>query len=163
MNDAALRSVRHEVWADLELLRFCAALTPSQLTWAVPGTYGTIHNTLQHIVRAQRGYLWRLTGEEEPTDLPRDTERLVGIDELVRQEERIGKRAEALLEKAFDPTRVIKLMDGTATAGVVLAQFVHHGSDHRAHVGTVLGANGVEPPNLDVWAYGSAVGEVREG
>lgn len=162
MNEAVLRSVRHETWADLELLRFCAALSPAQIAWTVPGTYGTIHNTLQHIVRAQRGYLWRLTGEEEPTDLPRDTERLVPLDELIRQEERIGKRAEALLEKEFDPMRAIAVVDGTATAGVVLAQFVHHGSDHRAHVGTILGANGVEPPNLDVWAYGFAVGEAKE-
>lgn len=159
MNDAVLRSVRHEVWADLELLRFCENLTPEQLRWTVPGTYGALHNTLHHIVRAQRGYLWRLTGEGEPTDFPRDTERLAPIAELIAQEERIGKRAEELLRKPFDPTSFVQTSDGKATVGVILAQFIHHGSDHRAHVGTILGAHGVEPPNLDVWAYGQSVGE----
>ena len=161
MNDAVMRSTRHEVWADLELLRFCATLTPEQLAWTVPGTYGAIANTLQHIVRAQRGYLFRLTGEEDPAvDLPRDTERLVPVAELIGHEERVGRRIEALLAKPFDPLRTVPTSDGHATAGVVLAQFVHHGSDHRAHVGTILGAHGVEPPDLDVWAYGSSTGEV---
>lgn len=159
MNDAVLRSVRHEVWADLRLLEFCGTLTPEQLRWTAPGTYGAVHNTLQHIVRAQRGYLWRLTGEQGPVDLPRDDERLVPLDELVRQERRIGERAEALLSQPFDPARVIEVSDGTATAGIVLAQLIHHGSDHRAHVGTILGANGVAAPWLDVWAYGHASGE----
>jgi len=160
VNDAVLRSTRHEVWADLKLLAFCADLSPEQLTWTVPGTYGAIHNTLQHIVRAQRGYLWRLTGADDPAaDLPRDTERLLPLRELVEKEERVGQRIEAFLAQAFDPTRVIQMTDGTATAGIILAQFVHHGSDHRAHIGTILGAHGVEPPNLDVWEYGRSIGE----
>jgi len=52
----------------------------------------------------------------------------------------------------------------TATAGVVLAQLVHHGSDHRAHIGTILGAHGVEPRHwdLDVWVYGGELGTVRQ-
>ncbi len=160
MNDAVLHSTRHEVWADLELLRFCSALTPEQLAWTVPGTYGAIQNTLQHLVRAQRGYLFRLGADEEPTDLPRDTERLVPIRELVPQEERIGARLEAFLAKPFDPRRVVPTSDGTALTGIVLAQLIHHGSDHRAHIGTILGAHGVTPPELDVWHYGIAVGEV---
>ncbi len=160
MNDAVLRSVRHEVWADLELLRHCAALTPEQLAWTVPGTYGAIHNTLQHIVRAQRGYLWRLTGEQGPTDIPYDRERVLPIRELIEKEQRVGERIEAFLAAPFDPDRIVKTSDGTATAGVVLAQFVHHGSDHRAHVGTILGAHGLQPPDLDVWAYGTSIREV---
>lgn len=163
MNDAVIRSLRHEVWADLELMRFCAKLTPEQQRWTAPGTYGPIQNTLQHIVRAQRGYLFRLTGEQDPaTDFPRDTERLLPMSEILENAERIGPRIEALLAKPFDPARAVKMLQGTATAGVILAQLVHHGSDHRAHVGTILGANGVTPPDLDVWAWGSATGEVKE-
>jgi uncharacterized damage-inducible protein DinB len=159
VNDAVLRSTRHEVWADLKLLAFCADLAPERLAWTVPGTYGAIHNTLQHLVRAQRGYLFRLTGEEPPTDLPPDTDRLLPVRELLEKEQRVGERIEAFLARPFDPTRVIQMTRGTATAGVILAQFIHHGSDHRAHVGTILGAHGVEPPNLDVWEYAHSIGE----
>lgn len=160
MNEIVLRGVRHEVWADLELLAFCARLSPEQLRWSVPGTYGAIHNTLQHIVRAQRGYLGRLTGEPGPADVPPDSERLLPIPELIEKERVVGDRIEKLLAKEFDPARMIKLSDGIATAGIILAQFVHHGSDHRAHVGTILGAHGIEPPDLDVWSYGGSIGEV---
>jgi len=165
VNEIALRGIRHEVWADLELLAFCARLSAEQLGWTVPGTYGAIHNTLQHIVRAQRGYLGRLTGDPGADVVPLDSEQLLGIDDLVAKERVVGERIERLLTQDFDPTRVITLTrggvaQGTATAGVILAQFVHHGSDHRAHVGTILGAHGAEPPDLDVWAYGGSIGEV---
>lgn len=166
MNEIVIRGVRHEIWADLELLAFCGRLSAEQLAWTVPGTYGAIHDTLQHIVRAQRGYLWRLTGDKGTDDVPLDSDRLLGIEELIEKERVVGERIERLLAQDFDPTRVIALyrgparQPGTATAGVLLAQFVHHGSDHRAHVGTILGAHGVEPPDLDVWAYGAAIGEV---
>jgi hypothetical protein len=43
---------------------------------------------------------------------------------------------------------------------VIASQFIHHGSDHRAHIGSILGAHGVEPPDIDVWAYGRSIGEV---
>jgi uncharacterized damage-inducible protein DinB len=159
VNEAVLRSTRHEVWADLALLEFCAALSSEQLKWTVPGTYGAIHNTLQHVVRAQRGYLWRLTGERGPIDIPPETERLLTVGELIDKERRVGERIEALLATPFDPERIVETSDGTATVGIILAQFIHHGSDHRAHVGTILGAHGVEPPDLDVWAYGREIGE----
>ncbi len=67
---------------------------------------------------------------------------------------------EAVLADGFDPARVITRRRGDkATAGIIVSQFIHHGSDHRAHIGTILGAHGVEPPDLDVWAYGRSIGE----
>jgi hypothetical protein len=43
-----------------------------------------------------------------------------------------------------------------------LTQFAHHGSDHRAHIGTILGAHGLPTPELDVWALAHEVGAERE-
>src|SRR3989304_9796288 len=61
-----LRAVRHNVWANLELLSFCSRLSTDQLAWKVPGTFGSIHETLQHVVRAESYYLRLLTGEHPP-------------------------------------------------------------------------------------------------
>jgi uncharacterized damage-inducible protein DinB len=47
-------------------------------------------------------------------------------------------------------------------AWMMLTQFVHHGSDHRAHIGTILGAHGLETPRLDIWRYGTEIGALRE-
>ena len=44
-----------------------------------------------------------------------------------------------------------------APACVVTPQAVHHANDHLAHVGTILGANGLSVPDIDVWAYHSAL------
>jgi len=38
-------------------------------------------------------------------------------------------------------------------ATLVLAQAVHHGNEHRTHVTTVLGANGLDDPELSAWEY----------
>ena len=44
------------------------------------------------------------------------------------------------------------------TAGIVLAQLVHHGNEHRAHATTILGSNGRTTPKIGAWTYGIANG-----
>ena len=167
MTDATLLcAIRHNVWANLEMLSFCATLSPEQLAWTAPGTYGTIHATLHHIVGAEHGYLFALTDHRPPIETERagralTTDWTAPIDELIERERSNGERIERALATDFDPGRVITRRRGyKATAGIIVAQFIHHGSDHRAHIGSILGANGVEPPDLDVWSYGGSIGEV---
>jgi uncharacterized damage-inducible protein DinB len=155
-----LAALRHNCWANLQLLGFCAKLTDEQRAWTIPGTYGSIHQTLQHTIGAEHGYLFALTGGELPPGGPLTPDRLAPIDELNTRARSNAERIERALD-GLDPDRVITRRDrGTATARVIASQFIHHGSDHRAHVGSILGAHGVEPPDIDVWAYGRAIGEV---
>lgn len=160
--DPALRmAIRHDCWANLELLRFCAGLTREQLAWTSPGTYGSIHATLQHVVGAEQGYLRSLTGERAPLG-PLEDDDLRPLDELIAREEMNASRIEAALAMDADPVREIHHTDrSVSNAAVVTAQFIHHGSDHRAHVGTILGAHGLVPPELGVWEYAFSVGDLR--
>ena len=154
-----LRAVRHNIWANLKLLSFCSRLSADQLAWKVPGTFGSIHETLQHVVRAESFYLRVLTGEQPPQG--RIGSDLLPLEDLTERERTNGERIEHVLASAFDPGRVVTPGQGeTVTAGMLVAQFIHHGSDHRAHVGTILGAHGIELPEMDVWAYGASIGEV---
>ena len=58
-----------------------------------------------------------------------------------------------------DVARRIDMNEGRgSTVGVVLAQLVHHGNEHRTQATTILGANGIEPPALSGWGYGRAAG-----
>lgn len=161
-----LTAVRHNTWANLELLGFCGRLPAERLAWTAPGTYGTIHATLHHIVGAEHGYLLALTGSMPPIETERGgramtPEWLAPIDELIERERSNGERMERAVVSDLDPARVIaRRRGGTATARVIASQYIHHGSDHRAHIGTILGGRGVEPPDLDVWAYGKSIGEV---
>ena len=159
MTDAILlRAVRHNSWANLELLVFCSKMSASQLEWTAGGVYGTIHATLQHILGAEAGYLHSLTGGElPPGGWPPET--LMPLEKLVDLARSNAERIERVLANETDSERKITRTSGAIVpATVIVAQFIHHGSDHRAHVGTILGGHGVEGPNLDVWAFGRAIG-----
>jgi hypothetical protein len=43
-------------------------------------------------------------------------------------------------------------------AGVFVTQAWHHANEHRAHICTILGALGIEPPELSAWEYSGATG-----
>ncbi|HUQ42226.1 MAG TPA: DinB family protein [Candidatus Limnocylindrales bacterium] len=159
MTDATLlAAIRHNNWANKELVDFCARLSPEQQSWTSGGTYGSIHACLQHILGAESGYLHSLTGGELPPGgrLP-DT--LVPFERLTDLARSNSERIEKVIANEKDPERKITRPSGAIVpASIIVAQFIHHGSDHRAHVGSILGAHGVEGPNLDAWAYGRAIG-----
>src|SRR4029079_11516073 len=54
---------RHHVWATLELIDVCSSLSPDQLETSVPGTYGSILDTMRHLVGGDRGYLFVISGQ----------------------------------------------------------------------------------------------------
>jgi hypothetical protein len=43
-----------------------------------------------------------------------------------------------------------------------MAQAIHHGDDHRGHVLSILGALGLEVPELSVWDHAIATGMMRQ-
>jgi len=57
--------------------------------------------------------------------------------------------------------RVIAPGEDQTTVGIVLAQLVHHGNEHRAHATTILGSNGRRTPKIGAWSYGIAIGISR--
>ena len=56
----------HHVWATTTLIDACLPLTAEQLATTVPGTYGSILDTMRHTVGADCGYLFALTGGRVP-------------------------------------------------------------------------------------------------
>jgi len=167
-DETFLRLVRHNTWANLRLLEFCGALPQEQLDWTTPGTYGTLNRTLHHIVAAEHGYLHALTGELPPIEVEGRGTPLHGgwsMSELIERAASNGERMERFVSSGYDPLRVIIEDTSRVVAAIIAAQYVHHGSDHRAHAGTILGAHGVEIPldanedGLDLWGYGTTIGE----
>jgi uncharacterized damage-inducible protein DinB len=152
--------LRHNTWATATLLDFCRTLDPVRLDDRAAGTYGTLYGTLQHLVGAEQWYVKLLTGEVVGTQIRRDERRT--LDELDSIAAALGTRTLALAA-SDDADRTIRMNDGhRSTVGVVLAQLVHHGNEHRTQATTILGSNGIEPPEVSVWAYGRAVGISEE-
>ena len=153
----------HHVWATLKVIDECLALSPEQLQTAVPGTYGSILDTMRHTVGADSSYLYVVTGgrvpliDEDHMDLP----------ELRATMEGYGAAWSELLADALDPDAVLERHrdDGSEThapLSIRLAQALHHGTDHRSQICTALTTLGVEPPAIDVWDFGWQDGRVVE-
>ena len=59
----------HHVWATLTLMDACLALEPEQLETTVPGTYGSIRDTMRHTVGADASsylFVWISGGHTPP-------------------------------------------------------------------------------------------------
>ena len=155
MTTAHLRdAMHHHVWATLRLLEACRPLTDDQLASVVPGTYGSVLETLRHTIGADCWYLVRIAGAHEPID-----EEAADVAGLLAEMERHGPAWSSLLDAGFDPDEMVVVTreDGSvasAPKGLRLAQVLHHGTDHRSQVCTALTTLGIEPPDIDVWAYG---------
>ncbi|HLO35209.1 MAG TPA: DinB family protein [Candidatus Deferrimicrobium sp.] len=153
----------HHVWATLQVLDVCAGLTGEQLATTVPGTYGSILDTMRHLVGADRSYLYVCSGGA----LPEIEEDSMDIAQLRTAMEPTGEGWAALLAADPDPEVTVTRHrdDGTrshAPMGVRLAQAIHHGTDHRSQVCTALTALGMTPPEIDVWDFARSEGRLSE-
>lgn len=172
--NALIELYRHKTWATLRLIEHCAGLADEHLDATIPGTYGTIRDTLRHIVAAEEGFMSILTRErfvskaaaqafvlEEP--LP---EGPVALDELAARIRRLGPRWEALAQDTDLPSRELTSRDGWYMPGVVsIAMAILHAGDHRSHIMSILGARGLklpEPNGLDMLGYAESAGLLRE-
>jgi uncharacterized damage-inducible protein DinB len=160
MKTALDHVLRHNAWANGALLEFCRALDPARLDDQSRGTYGTLYGTLQHLVGGEQWYVQLITGELIGDEIRRDKRRT--LDDLASIAARLGPRALAIAA-SDDPDRHVTVDDEPgrktrSTVGTVLAQLVHHGNEHRTQATTILGASGIEPPEISGWAYGRAVG-----
>ncbi len=52
----------HNLWANLNLIDLCATLPENVLETNVPGTFGTVRETLGHLAGTEEGYLAGLVG-----------------------------------------------------------------------------------------------------
>lgn len=151
----------HHVWATLRLIDTCLGLDEAQLESGVPGTYGSILDTLRHVVGGDASYLSVMTsGRTAEID-----EEGMSLAELRAVMAADGVAWASLVAEDLDPDRVVVRIrdDGSeshAPLGIRLAQALHHGSDHRSQVCTALTALGVEPPEIDAWDFAAQDGRL---
>jgi uncharacterized damage-inducible protein DinB len=154
----------HHVWATLRLVDTCVELSPQQLETAVPGTYGSILDTLRHLIGSDAWDLYVATGDRASIVDEGD----MTLSELRAAMESHGPAWSRLLARDLDPDAVLDEVDDNdgyerhIAMGNQLAQVLHHGTDHRSQVCTALTALGVEPPHIDVLEFGMQTDRVVE-
>ncbi len=140
----------HNLWANLRLLERCEALSREQLDATIPGAYGSIHDTLQHIVRAEKLYL-SLISTGRRYDRPKGAPPMT----MAEMMESLRTTGAGLIEWA--PT---VQADDTAQNDsdvvpktLILTQAINHATEHRAQIMAILTQLGIQPPELDGWTY----------
>ena len=144
----------HHVWASIRLLDTCAALDDAKLATGVPGTYGSIIDTLRHLVDGDVFYLDVLRSGK-PESFDKESSDIPTLRAVMEAHDPVWQ---GLVAGNPDPmTVVIEYEDSGyethAPLGIRLAQALYHGTDHRSQVCTALTALGIEPPPIEVWDF----------
>ena len=144
----------HNLWANLRLLERCADLTSEQLAASIPGARGSIRDTLEHIATAEQSYFSRIsTGQ--PYRRPEDALPMA-ISDMI---DAIRTTGEGLIEwagKVQAGDTVMIDWDGTpreVPKTIILTQVITHAAEHRVQVKAILTDLGIEPLDLQSWAY----------
>lgn len=162
MTDWAPEFFRQNLWANLEMIEACRALTDEQLDAGAEGTFGSIRDTLRHFIGSEGGYAASL-GHEPAIRLMKD-DPWPGFDGLAAV---AIASADALIASCADAsTEPISVGsdDGdryTVAAAVILTQAFHHSTEHRSQVNTVLTTLGLEPVDVSSWKWGFESGRMH--
>jgi uncharacterized damage-inducible protein DinB len=152
-----LRSMfEYHFWATETLIEHLNGLPAERLDASVPGTYGSMIDTLTHMIDADTRYLLRL---RDPT--PPLAEDRVGVSLAQLRSEMLEHRRR--WDEALNDLEAGRLHsairgrddypDTDPAESMLLIQAIHHGNDHRTQICSTLGALDLELPELDAWDF----------
>ena len=144
-------------WANQQLLTACMNLDAELLTASIPGTYGSIHETFGHLLRAEASFLQRIHGTspqpafnwEEPPSLTQMATFADQVGEAFMDTIQRVSPIENVHEENNDWTFDYQVR-------LIFMSLVYHGVAHRTDITTFLNSQGVVLPELDVWGYQEA-------
>jgi uncharacterized damage-inducible protein DinB len=163
--DLLVEFFRHNGMMNQRLMEACRQLSSEQLGATATGTYGSIGTTLVHIANAQEWYAARLLETERPERLPEDP--FPGFEALAERFAHGDAQLEEAATQAGGDRKVQVTGDNPPGAwsmpvSLFLLQAVNHGTEHRSQVATILTHLGMEPPEMDGWAYFFASGQMLD-
>jgi uncharacterized damage-inducible protein DinB len=147
---------KYNLWANRCLLDACENLSDAQLDATTIGTFGSVRETLMHLLSSEEGYARHVTGKI-PSPTLKEFTTFPGFDELQRRAKMSGQSLiEAAEQKDLD--RILSLDGGTyeCQAMIVMMEAIQHAIDHRSQIATLLSQQHIELPYLDAWSYNDA-------
>ena len=144
---------RYNTWANTRVCETCAEASPGLLTAPAPGTIGTILATVAHLTRMEEAYCALLQKDSVAPMEPREAFESRDVAALGRRLAELGATFRAWVERATaeDLARRLPItwLEFEISAREALLQVLSHSAQHRSQVLSVLGAQGVEVPDLD--------------
>lgn len=150
-------------WANRKLFDALSQLTPEQFTQPVAGSYGSIRNTMVHILSAEWGWLDRCGGAKRgPRLVPADYPTLASIvDRWQQVEVSVREFLGSLRDEDVSRTVEFAFGDGpkqSLSIGEMLHHAATHAVHHRGQVALLLRALGYAPGDFDLLFYFGAHG-----
>lgn len=155
--DDLRRRFDYGYWANRKLFAVVGRLTQDQFAQPVAGSYGSVRNTLVHMLSAEWGWVARCGGPSRGPALKADDyptfEVLLG--KWLTVEGYVAEFLAALSDE--DLQRVIEYDLGggptLAPVGELLEHAANHSVHHRGQLALLLRVIGVPPGNVDLLFY----------
>jgi len=145
-------------WANQRTREACALPAPDQFTKNLGSSFGSVRDTLAHLLGAEWIWLERWLGRT-PEVFPKAAD-FPDMASIERRWAGIEREQMAFIAslKPEDITRVLhyKTMAGTPMEGELwqmLQHVVNHGSYHRGQIATLLRQLGAKPNSTDLIGY----------
>ena len=145
-------------WARDRLLAGVTQLTVAQYTQPMAGGWGSVHDTLVHMVEAEEVWLARIGGHS-PTGLvgAADTPTF----EVMQERWEASAAAMTAYLRDSDTAELDRKVHYTNTQGQpfstpvwqILLHVLNHATEHRAQVSTMLAALAISHPGMDMITF----------
>jgi len=157
--DDLRRQYDYGYWASRKLFQVMEQMTPEQFTQAVAGSYGSVRNTMVHVLSAEWGWLERCGGPARGPQLSADDYPTVAalaaswdtVEGYVRRfldtlrDEDLNRLVEFVMPRGGEK-RVMSV-------GELLQHAANHGVHHRGQVALLIRLLGYTPGNVDMLIY----------
>lgn len=146
-------------WANRRLFHVMEQMAPEQFTQAVAGSYGSVRNTMVHVLSAEWGWLERCGGPPRGAQLSADDYPSVaalaaawaaveadvrGFLDTLRDDD-LGRLVEFVIPRGGE-RRIMAV-------GELLQHAANHGVHHRGQVALLIRLLGYAPGNIDMLIY----------
>lgn len=157
------RLLRHMAWANAQLIARLAQQPVEALALTAPRNEWSAGRILAHLLNAAQGYASRMEGVPRPPDVetPTSAAELAALGaSLAEADARLRRQATQPDVLLSHPVRTEE-RDYRST---ILAQAIHHATEHRAHIAGALATNGndvIDLDAIDVWEHADSESRAR--
>lgn len=146
--------IRYNNWANQQVLAACEQLDEEQLVATLPGSYGTVRSTLEHLIRSEAFYVSILTGQRPLPPFQWDAKPTLA--EMREYAVQVGEALVDAIQRLRPNDLVYEEEEGQKfhyQAVVVFIQIINHGVEHRTNITSILSAGQQTAPEVDGWGY----------
>jgi uncharacterized damage-inducible protein DinB len=154
------RLLRHMAWANAWLVARLLEESADALALTAPRNEWPAGRILAHLLNAAQGYASLMEGVARSANM----EPPASPEELADLGARLAAIDASLRAQAIEPDVLISHPDparGRSLRSTILAQAIHHATEHRAQIAGALATNGndaIDLDAIDLWEFAEAEG-----